>query len=172
MSQEKGTPKEVRFVGMDDWNRPVFRAAKSEFYGCTDILFDYGVTEDEVLSKVKESDLTYFGSRFGCEPMGSKAGNIVIVRNSPIKIEETATMKAYTVIMLYPDYIASQFGESYLAHVEAASVEAAVVVGQNEAAQVDELNTIGTPEDFAVLFVCEGHISDLYNHPNGSAHVA
>jgi hypothetical protein len=79
-------------------------------------------------------------------------------------------MNEYTIIMLYPDYIASQFGESYLAHVKAESVEAAIVIAQNEAAQVDELHTIGVPEDFAVIFACSGHINDLYAHPEGCAH--
>lgn len=72
--------KEVRFLGIDGWNRPVFQASDSEFYGATDILFDDYATEAEVLSKVSEKDLTYFGSRFGCEPMGSPSGNIKIVK--------------------------------------------------------------------------------------------
>lgn len=72
--------KEVKYVGIDGWNRPIFRAAKSEFYGATDILFDRDATEEEVLARVTEADLTYFGSKFGCEPMGTPAGNVVIVR--------------------------------------------------------------------------------------------
>jgi hypothetical protein len=79
-------------------------------------------------------------------------------------------MQEFTIIMLYPDYIASQYGESYLAQVTADSIEAAIVVAQNEAAQVDELNTIGVPEDFAVIFACAGHVNDLYAHPEGCAH--
>lgn len=74
------TVKEVKFRGIDGWSRPVFQAANSEFYGATDILFECDATESDVLTKVSEKDLTYFGSRFGCEPMGSPAGNIKIVR--------------------------------------------------------------------------------------------
>jgi len=82
--------KMVKFQGVDSWNRPVFQYNSSpdgnrrhnEFYGATDVLFDYDATEAEVLARVTEADLTYFGSRFGCEPMGSPAGNIKIERGA------------------------------------------------------------------------------------------
>ena len=78
--------KRLRFKGIDGWNRPVFQAMNEnghpqrEFYGATDILFNRDATEEKVLCQVTEGDLTYFGRTFGCEPMGTPAGNVVIVR--------------------------------------------------------------------------------------------
>ena len=72
--------KKVYFINIDDWNRPVFRqVATSLYYGSTDKLFPYEESEAEVLKTVKESDLTYFGSIFNCEPLGSQPGNIEII---------------------------------------------------------------------------------------------
>ncbi|MFA7710128.1 MAG: hypothetical protein WCY30_03375 [Candidatus Neomarinimicrobiota bacterium] len=63
---------ELRFEGIDDFNRPVFKDKSNNRYGSTNILFDYGVTGSEVLKKVSEKDILYFGRSFGCEPDGSK----------------------------------------------------------------------------------------------------
>jgi len=60
----------VKFVGIDDWNRPIFKDDKKNYYGSTDILFDYDETEGNVLERVEAKDLTFFGNHFGCEPMG------------------------------------------------------------------------------------------------------
>lgn len=71
----------VEFEGIDSWNRPVFKDVNSKArYGSVWTLFDYGDTEEVVLSKINEEDLLYFGSHFGCEPMGSPAGNIEIIK--------------------------------------------------------------------------------------------
>lgn len=74
--------KMVKFRGIDSFNRPVFVSVESPncFYGSTDILFGYHSTEEEVLSKITEEDLCYFGSSFDCEPMGTPAGHIKIQR--------------------------------------------------------------------------------------------
>ena len=74
--------KMVKFRGIDSFNRPVFVSVESPkcFYGSTDILFGYHSTEEEVLSKITEEDLCYFGSSFDCEPMGTAAGHIKIQR--------------------------------------------------------------------------------------------
>ena len=71
----------IKFVGIDRFNRPIFRSTKhpKNFFGSVDILFNRAATQSEVLSKVKEKDICYFGNRFGCEPMGTSAKNIVIV---------------------------------------------------------------------------------------------
>ena len=69
----------IKFVGIDSWNRPIFKNIKCEsFYGSTDILFNYGDTEEKVLEKVSEKDITWFGNKFGCEPMGTPC-NVEIV---------------------------------------------------------------------------------------------
>lgn len=63
--------KQVKFYGIDSWNRPIFKATTaSVFFGSTDILFDFGATEAEVLEKVRGDQLEYFGTAFDCEPMG------------------------------------------------------------------------------------------------------
>lgn len=62
----------LQFVGIDSWNRPVFKDPdKNEFFGDVNNLFDYSATETEVLKKVDIYNLCYFGSHFGCEPMGT-----------------------------------------------------------------------------------------------------
>jgi len=60
------------FVGVDSWNRPVWKAPDQRaFYGSVSELFDYEDKEETVLKKVDTFGLCYFGDHFGCEPMGS-----------------------------------------------------------------------------------------------------
>jgi hypothetical protein len=87
----------VRFKGVDSWNRPVFIDDDKNFYGSTDILFSYGASESEVLDKVTNSDLTYFGRSFGCEPLGSPC-NVEIVRKEYTEADALADEP------VYPDY--------------------------------------------------------------------
>lgn len=76
--------KQVRFVNIDDWNRPVFKQIDAKlYYGSTEKLFPYEESEESVLKTVSEMDLTYFGEKFNCEPMGSQAGDIEIVQPEP-----------------------------------------------------------------------------------------
>lgn len=72
--------KELRFAGIDTWNRPVFKDNDGCFYGSIDIIFSYGAQEKEVLASVDEKDLLFFGGSFDCEPIGTPAGNIHIIR--------------------------------------------------------------------------------------------
>jgi hypothetical protein len=66
-----GESNNLIFVGIDDYNRPVFKQEGTiYYYGATDKLFNYNATPEEVLSEVTENDLCYFGNSFGCEPMG------------------------------------------------------------------------------------------------------
>lgn len=63
---------QLKFVGIDNWNRPVWKAPdKKEYYGDVCNLFSYEATEEEVREKVTIYDLCYFGDHFGCEPMGT-----------------------------------------------------------------------------------------------------
>lgn len=72
----------VEFVGIDEWNRPVFKSIsqviemdngeKSYAYFCdVNTLFDYGTNEREVYEKKNTLYLCYKGCRFGSEPMGT-----------------------------------------------------------------------------------------------------
>ena len=56
--------KQVRFVNIDDWNRPVFKQIDAKlYYGSTEKLFPYEESEESVLKTVSEMDLTYFGEK-------------------------------------------------------------------------------------------------------------
>lgn len=73
----------VKFYGVDRFNRPVFKSldnGKSKFYGDVHNLFSYDAKESEVLEKVTAEDLCYFGSRFGCEPYGTAVDNLIIIQ--------------------------------------------------------------------------------------------
>ena len=77
---------EIKFEGIDDWNRAVFKALESNArFGSTSVLFPYWEPEESVLEKVSEKHLTYFGNSFNCEPMGSNSGNIKIIRRKNAK---------------------------------------------------------------------------------------
>ena len=67
-------------------------------------------------------------------------------------------MKKFTVLLLYPDYLASQYGEeTYLSHVLAMDVPAAIKRARKDAYRDNRDDT-----DFSILFVAEGHIDNLY----------
>jgi hypothetical protein len=83
--EETAKPIKVKLIGIDSWNRPVFRDIredKNEFYGSVDILCDFSDTETDILEKVTAKDLCYFGTSFGCEPDGDPA-EVEIVPNPP-----------------------------------------------------------------------------------------
>ena len=64
----------LKFKGIDDWNRPVFKdIEKKQYYGSTDILFSFSDSEEKVLAEItRKEQLTWFGNSFGCEPMGCR----------------------------------------------------------------------------------------------------
>ena len=69
-------------------------------------------------------------------------------------------MRKFTVVMLYPDYIAGTYGEeTFLAHVEEDNLQRAIKSAQQEAS---EANDNATPDDFAVIFACFEHVEDLH----------
>ena len=65
---------EIKFRGIDHWNRPVYRDVNSKnHYGNVNKLFSYEAEEKEVNEyheKFNFDELCYFGQHFGCEPMG------------------------------------------------------------------------------------------------------
>lgn len=71
--RQKSDQVRLKFVGIDNWNRPVWKAPdqKAAYYGSVNELFDDGAPEVEVLQKVDTYELCYLGDHFGCEPMGT-----------------------------------------------------------------------------------------------------
>ena len=76
-------PLKIRFVGIDDWNRPVFKGTHS-YYGSVNKIFNYDVSWEEIKNSVTEKDLVYFGESFNCEPCGN-ACNVKIDWEDNIK---------------------------------------------------------------------------------------
>ena len=66
--------------------------------------------------------------------------------------------KRYTVILIYPDTVADQYGEDfYWAHVSAADPASALVMARAEALDVSELTEDEcAPIDFACVACIEG----------------
>lgn len=80
-----------------------------------------------------------------------------------------ASSNKFTVVLMRPDYMTSDFGQDcYVAHVEAVSEYAAVDAGQHEAAEADHKEgeeglrdiwegALPNHEDYYPLLVFEGH---------------
>jgi len=63
----------IKFRGIDDWNRPVFKDIDcGAYFGDVNKLWDYDVKNSEVVNYYKEhlNSLEYFGTKFNCEPQG------------------------------------------------------------------------------------------------------
>lgn len=76
----------LKFVGIDNWNRPVFRNEK-KYYGSVDSLFNDEAEAERVIERLTIEDnnlheeIVYFGTYFNCEPMGnpiSETINIIL----------------------------------------------------------------------------------------------
>jgi len=80
--------EQVTFRGIDGFNRPIFQSLKFDrnFFGSLDKLFDSYQTEEGVLEEVTADNLTFFGSFFGCEPMGDRSATLLeIVKNEDVE---------------------------------------------------------------------------------------
>jgi hypothetical protein len=72
---------EIKFRGIDDWNRPIYKVANNKYkslhFGSTNTLFDY----EDSAAKVNDyfidhmDELKYFGDHFNCEPHGGMPFN-------------------------------------------------------------------------------------------------
>jgi len=72
--------------------------------------------------------------------------------------EQPRKLHKFTVLLLYPEYLADTFGQdTYLAWVEAPDLPLAIKAAR---AQVGRANR-AKHKDFYVLFLCAGHIRDL-----------
>lgn len=71
-------------------------------------------------------------------------------------------MKKYTVLLLYPDYIAESYGEdTYLGWVVADNPEKALKTARREVMNRQPCGLRRTAADFFCLAVFEGHLSDV-----------
>jgi hypothetical protein len=64
---------DLKFRGIDSWNRPVFKDVDSTLhFGSVNKLFNDSTPKEEIISYFKErpEELEYFGDKFGCEPHG------------------------------------------------------------------------------------------------------
>ena len=69
-------------------------------------------------------------------------------------------IQSYSVLLLYPDYIADTFGETYYDFVRARSPRQAVKISQTRCVSSNELNA--DPNDFVCLLVTKGHNQGLW----------
>lgn len=73
-------------------------------------------------------------------------------------------MSTYTVLLLYPDYLADDPGETFMGCVQAAGVQEAIKAVQREAYKVNE-DDASDPDDFLCLCVIEGDHIDIKDRP-------
>ncbi len=93
----------IEFIGIDSWNRPIFKDDKGNYYGSVDKLFDYTDTKEQVLSVITEKDLLFFGTSFDCEPMGNKVKNLKIKKDK-IKFKEADEIHCQGHVSISDDY--------------------------------------------------------------------
>lgn len=68
---------DIKFVCIDEWNRPIFKAVEKQVYlSDVDNLFDYGTTEKQIKEFYEGKDLhenlTIHGSVIDCDPLGTR----------------------------------------------------------------------------------------------------
>jgi len=71
----------IKFKGIDDFNRPVFKDVDSNtYYGSTSILFGGEDKPEKIIECFKSNigELEYFGTHFNCEPNGGLSNNITL----------------------------------------------------------------------------------------------
>ena len=71
----------IKFKGVDDFNRPVFKDINSNtYYGCTNKLFGWDEKPENIIEFFKSNigELEYFGSHFNCEPNGGLSKNTIL----------------------------------------------------------------------------------------------
>lgn len=93
------TPVIVRFEGIDQFDRPIFKDVDTNTrYGSTHLLFSYRSQEAEVLDIINEEDLSYFGDKFGCVPIGTSC-NVKIAKPVSYCKKETPTGSRFLAIL-------------------------------------------------------------------------
>jgi len=72
---------DIKFEGIDDWNRPVFKATNHNCrFGSTCTLFNWDEPEEKVVEYFKNhiNELEYFGCSFNCEPHGGNLKDTIL----------------------------------------------------------------------------------------------
>jgi hypothetical protein len=89
------TTVKLKFRGIDSFNRPVFYSKTHGFFGSTEVLFGASASESEVLEKISEKDLVWFGYSFDCEPLGTriKPGAVEIVNKAKSMVGKKVKIK-------------------------------------------------------------------------------
>ena len=77
ITEEAENVLSVKFVRVDDWNRPIFKVEGKKYYlSDTGNLFDYGAKEEEIKEFYKDKNLrdllTFHGYCIDCEPSGGR----------------------------------------------------------------------------------------------------
>jgi hypothetical protein len=101
------------------------------------------------------------------KPSVKKSRAKVSKKSQPVEIQESPVQsaarakgpQAYSVLLLYPDYVTSGGHETYLAYVSAKTVAGAIRLARAEV--MKGCDTIENPNDLFVHLVTTGHIQDL-----------
>ncbi len=64
--------RQLAYIGVDFWNRPVFKDSFGNIFGNMDILFNENKTFEEVNKKITEDSIYYFGRNIDDDPQGIK----------------------------------------------------------------------------------------------------
>lgn len=67
------------------------------------------------------------------------------------------TVRNYTVILLYPDYMQDSGRETYITHVSATNPDSALRIARRQAVAANPDQEIDDPTDFAMVAVFLGH---------------
>jgi hypothetical protein len=76
-------------------------------------------------------------------------------------LKPPAVSKHYTVILLLPDHVADQYGETWMSHVSGVDPKAAIAEACSWCIAGKHLDDATDPEDFVVVAVFEGHHNDV-----------
>ena len=74
----KSIVKDIKFEGLDDWSRPVFKIVGMNVrLGSTITLYSGTTSTEEITDYFNKhiNELEIFGTNFNCEPLGGKVGS-------------------------------------------------------------------------------------------------
>lgn len=62
---------QLKFEGIDSFNRAIFVSPKGKRYGDFRTMFPTNATKEDVQGRIHKEEIVYFGEYFGCEPQGT-----------------------------------------------------------------------------------------------------